>query len=102
MPAEGSAAGDAHVAADAWPVVPAIDDEVVALRLEPDGPVDRGAEQGIVRRGAQRPAQIRGIFLAEAGVQGPGAGDAYAVARLAEVVGHRCNEPERAAGLGYP
>src|SRR5262245_19969463 len=32
-----STAGDAHVAADAGAVMPAVDDEVVALRLQPDG-----------------------------------------------------------------
>ena len=41
MPAGSSAAGHAHMAADARAVVPAIDDEVVALRLQADGAVDR-------------------------------------------------------------
>jgi hypothetical protein len=43
-----STAGDAHVAADARAVVPAVDDEVMALGLEPDGAVDGLAEQAIV------------------------------------------------------
>src|SRR5713226_4277566 len=43
-----SAAGDAHMAADARAVVPAIDDEVVALRLQADGAVDRQADELIV------------------------------------------------------
>ena len=40
---ETSAAGDAHVPADARAVVPAVDDEVVAFRLEADGAIDGGA-----------------------------------------------------------
>jgi len=48
MRAPGSAAGDAHVAAHAWPVVAAIYDEVVALGLLPDGAVDGVAEQRVV------------------------------------------------------
>src|ERR1700737_2000670 len=42
-----SAAGHAHMAADARAIVPAIDDEVVALRLQADGTVDRDREPGI-------------------------------------------------------
>src|SRR3954453_2393351 len=38
------AAGDAHMAADAGPIVPPVDDEVVALRFQPDGAVDGDAE----------------------------------------------------------
>ena len=49
-----SAAGDAHMAADARAVVPVIDDEVVALRLQADGAVDGGAEQIIVGGGPER------------------------------------------------
>jgi hypothetical protein len=41
--AEASAAGDAHVPADARAVVPAVDDEVVAFGLQPDGVIDGGA-----------------------------------------------------------
>src|SRR5882724_7876212 len=97
-----SAAGDAHVAADARAVVPAVDDEVMALRLQSNGAIDRGTEQGIVRRSPQRFAQIGGIFLAEAGVERAGAGDPHPIAGLAEIVGHRRDEAELAAGLSYP
>src|SRR5204862_4033778 len=80
-------------------IVPAIDDEVMALRFQPDGAVDGGAEQLIVAGGAQRLAQVRGILVAEAGMQRPGAGDPHAVTGLAEVVGHWGDEAELAAGL---
>ena len=70
-----SAAGNAHVPADARAVVPAIDDEVVALRLQADGAVDRRAEEFIVGGGSQRLAQVGGILVAEAGMQGSGASD---------------------------
>src|SRR3954468_2062537 len=88
------------MAADAWAVVAAVDDEVVAFGLEPDGAVDRFAQQFIADRGAQRLAQVGGVFVTEAGVQGAGAGDADAVAGFAEIMRHRSNEAERAAGLG--
>src|SRR5258708_28519552 len=97
--AKTSAAGDAHVAADARAVVPAIDDEVVALRLQADGAVDRRAEQFIVGGRPQRLAQVGGILVAKAGMQGPGTSDPHPVAGLAEIMGHRRDEAERAAGF---
>src|SRR5258707_11716515 len=87
--AAASAAGDAHVAADARAVVPAIDDEVVALRFQADGAVDRRAEQIVVGGGAERFAQIGGILMAETGVQRAGAGDPHPIAGFAEIMGHR-------------
>ena len=86
--------------ADARAVVPAIDDEVVAFRLQADGAVDRRGQQIVVGGSPQRLAQIGGILVAEAGVQRAGAGDADPVACFAEVVGHRRDEAELAAGLG--
>ncbi len=65
----------------------AVDDEIVALRLQADGAIDRAGEQFIVGRGAQRLAKVRGILVAEAGVQRAGAGDADAIARFAEIGG---------------
>src|SRR5476649_133511 len=84
---ETSAAGDAHVAADARAVVPAVDDEVVALGLQADGAIDGRAEQVIVGGGAERFAQIGGIFVAETGVQRAGAGNPHPVAGFTEIVG---------------
>src|SRR6202012_3778133 len=95
----GLPAGHAHMAADARAVVAAIDDEVMALGLEPNGAVDRGAQQFIVARGPQRLAQVGGVFLAEAGVQRAGAGNTHAVAGLAEIMRHWRDEAELAAGL---
>src|SRR6266496_5708451 len=97
---EISTAGNAHMAANTGAVMPAVDDEVVALRLQPDGAVDGGGQQIIVGGGAQRFAQIGGILVAEAGVQRPGAGDPYPVTGLAEIMRHRRDEAELAAGLG--
>src|SRR5437762_9642340 len=95
-----STAGNAHVAADTGAVMPAVDDEVMALRLQPDGAIDGGRQQIIVGGGSQRFAQIGGIFVPEAGVQRAGAGDPYPVAGLAEIMRHRRDEAELAAGLG--
>src|ERR1700674_629746 len=96
---EISTAGNAHMAADTGAVVPAIDDEIVALGVQADGAVDRCAEQLVIGGGAQRLAQIGGILVAEAGVQRAGTGDPHAVAGLAEIMGHRRNEAELATGL---
>ena len=60
---------------------------------------DRGREQVVVGRGPQRLAQIGGILVAEAGVQRAGAGDQYPVTGLAEIMRHRRDEAEPAAGL---
>src|SRR5512140_3098774 len=87
------------MAADAGPVVTAVDDEVVPLRLQADGAVDRSTEQLIVGGRPQRFAQIGGIFVAEAGVQRPGTGDPDPIAGLAEIMGHRRDKTELAAGL---
>src|SRR5436305_11311907 len=64
-----------------------------------DGYIDRGAEQVVFGRSAQRLAEIGRIIVAEAGVQRAGAGDPHAVARLAEIVGHWRDEAELAAGF---
>ena len=64
--ADASAAGDAHMAADARAIVAAVDDEVVALRFQADGAVDCGGEQLVGGGGPQRFAQIGGIVVAEA------------------------------------
>src|ERR1700759_5222802 len=87
------------MAADARAVVAAIDDEVVALGLEADGAVDRGAEQFVVAGGAQRLAQGGGGFLSPTNVQRAGAGDPDPVTGLAEIMRHRRDEAELAAGL---
>src|SRR5262249_58369977 len=97
----GLAAGDAHVAGEGRALVAAVDDEVVALGLAPDRLVDGGIERVVALRGAQRRAQIRRVVLAEAHVERAGAGDAHAVARLAEVMGERRDEAEPSAGFPH-
>src|SRR5512140_3446809 len=94
---ENLTAGDAHMAADARAVVPAIDDEVVALRFQADGAVDRRAEEVVGGGGPERFAQIGGILVAETGMQCPGTGDPDPIAGLAEIMGHRGDEAELAA-----
>src|SRR5688572_18103767 len=79
-----SAAGDAHVARHGGAAMIAVDDEVVPLRLPANGFANRGLEQVVALRGAERSTEIRGIFLAEAHVERTGAGDADAIAAFAE------------------
>src|SRR3982750_4795151 len=81
-------------------VAAAVDDEVVALGLEPNGAVDRIRKQRIVVRCTQRFAQIGGILVAEAGVQRSRASDAHAIEGFAEIMSHRGDKAELAAGLG--
>ena len=50
----------------AGPLMAAVDDEIMPLGLARDGLVDRGMEQVVAFGGAQRRAQIGGVFLAEA------------------------------------
>ena len=71
----------------------------MALRLQADGAIDRQAEQLIVGGRPQGLAQIGGVLVAEAGMQGAGTGNPHPVAGLAEIVGHRRDEAELTAGL---
>ena len=96
-----SAAGHAHMTADARPIVAAINNEIVALGLEADGAVDRCTQEIVIGRGAERLAQIGGIFLTEAGMKRARAGNADPVAGLAEVMGHWRDETESAAGFRH-
>src|SRR6516164_6145704 len=50
----GLSAGDTHMAGDGGALVSAIDDEIVALGFAPDRLVDRGKEEVIGLRSAQR------------------------------------------------
>ena len=95
----GSPAGDAHVARQRGALVPAIDDEIVALGLAGDRLVDGGVEEIVAFGGAQRLAQIGRVVLAEAHIERAGAGDAHAIAGFAEIVGERGDEAEPPAGF---
>ena len=77
-----------------------VDDEVVALRLARDRLVDRRVDEIVALRGAQRRAQVGGVLLAEAHVERAGAGEAHAIAALAEIMRQRRDEAEPPAGLG--
>ena len=52
--------------------------------------------------GAERLPEIGGIFLSEAHVERAGAGEADAVAALAEIMGHGRDEAEAPARLLHP
>src|SRR5688572_33288415 len=89
MPAHGRPAGAA------------VDDEVVSLGLSRDRLVDRPLQELVAFRRAERGAQIRRVLLAEAHVKRAGAGDAHAVAALAEIMGERRDEAYPAARLRH-
>jgi hypothetical protein len=65
----------------------AVHDEVVALWLARDRVFDGGVQEVVALGSAQRLAQIGSVFLAEAHVKRARAGDAHAVAGLAEIMG---------------
>src|SRR5438874_2168299 len=77
-----------------------VDHEIMALGLARDRLLDRGMDELVALGGAQRAAQVGGVFLTKAHVQRAGAGQAHAVAGLAEIVGEGGDEAEPAAGLG--
>src|SRR5436190_1824622 len=85
-------AGHAHVPRHRGLLVLAVDDEVVALGLARDRLVDCRLEELVSLRGAERRAEVGGVLLAEAHVERARAGDADAVAALAEIVGERRDE----------
>jgi len=82
--------------------MPAIDDEIVPLRLAQDRFRDRGMQEIVSFRCAQRCAQVGRVFLAKAHVKRSGAGDADAIAGFAEIVGEGSDEAQPASGLCHP
>src|SRR5262245_2207721 len=91
--------GHAHVAGGGRPLMAAVDDEILALGLARDRFRNRRIEQSVALGRAQRGAQIGGVFLAEAHVEGSRAGHPHSIAGFAEIVGQRRDEAEPAAGL---
>src|SRR3546814_9308397 len=89
----------AHMARHGHPSPPPVDDEVVALRLARDGVADGGFQRRVRLAAAQDGAEVGGVFLAEAHVEGAGAGEADAVAALAEIMRERRDEAEAGAGF---
>ena len=69
------------------------------LGLPAIAPLDRLVQQSVVGARAQRRAQIGRVLLAEAHVERARAGEAHAVAALAEIVRERRDEAEPAAGF---
>src|SRR3546814_19678429 len=63
--AAASAAGDTHVTWYGRRRLPAVDHEVMALRLAGNRLADAGFQIGVALRGALRCAQVGGIILAE-------------------------------------
>ena len=88
------------MACDSRPSGAPIDDEVMAFRLQEHGLVDGRLQGRVVGSGTQWLAQIDRVFLAEAHEQGAGACETDPVAAFAEVMRHRRDEAETAAGLG--
>ena len=95
----GLTAGNAHMTAQRGAGVAAVDDEVVALGLAGDRSTMACREQFVASEARKRRAQIGGVLLAEAHVERAGAGEPHAVAAFAEIMGHRRDEAEPAAGL---
>src|ERR1700693_2362686 len=77
----------------------AIDDEIVPLGLARNGFIDACLKRLVALGGPQRRAQIGGILLPEAHIERAGAGEADAIAGLAEIMRERRDEAEPAAGL---
>src|SRR3954453_15844775 len=81
-----SAAGGAHMARHGGLLGAPVDDEVVAQGLARDGFVDGAGEKSVVGARPQRRPQVGGGVLAEAHIERAGAGQAYSVAALAEIM----------------
>ncbi len=62
--------------------------------LRPIASSNRIRQKLIAFGGAQWRAQIRGVILTKAHIEGAGAGQAYTVAAFAEIMGERRNETE--------
>src|SRR5207249_3227000 len=95
MTAEGRlAAGDAHMAAHGRRRMATIDDEIVPFGLACNRLGDGLVEEFVALRRAQGRAQVGGVLLAQAHVERAGAGQPYAVAALAKVMGQRRDETQ--------
>jgi hypothetical protein len=75
------------------------DDEVMAPGFSADRFSDGGIEKTVGFRGAQRLAQVGGVFPAEAHIERAGAGHSHAIAGFAEIVRERRDEAELSAGF---
>ncbi len=63
-----SAASYTHVSSDARPADAPINDEIVPFRLHLDSSIDGHTHQVVVYRGSERTAEVRCIFVSEAGM----------------------------------
>src|SRR5215831_230047 len=88
------APGYAHVAGQRRPLMASVDDEIVPLGLARDRFRNRRIEQIVAFGRAQRRAQIGGVLLTEAHVEGSRAGHPHPIAGFAEIVGQRRDEAE--------
>src|SRR5687768_16000224 len=87
------------MATDSGASRPPVDDEVVSLGLARDRLLDSPCD-GLVGARSQGGAQISRILLPETHVERARAGQSDPVAALAEIVSHRGDKAEPAAGLG--
>ena len=73
-------ASHAHMARQRRPLVPPVDNEIVALGLARDRFFDGGVQKIVAFGCAQRLAQIGRVFLPETHIKRARAGDAHAIA----------------------
>src|SRR5258708_4184840 len=79
---------DAHVTADGRPTMTAINEEIVPLRFARHGFAYGIDHWRVTLTGAERGPKIGRILLTKAHIKRAGAGQAHAIARLTEIVGH--------------
>src|SRR5215469_12142294 len=89
------------MASDGGSVVAAVDDEIVALGFPRDRFADRRFERLVALGLTQRRAQIGRVLLSEAHIERAGAGQAHAIAALAEIMGQWRDEAEPPTGLAH-
>ena len=77
----------------------ALDDEIVPAGFVEDRAVEGGHEGLVALRRPQHGLEVDRVLLSETGIEDSRRGDAYAVALLTEVMGHRGDEADLAARL---
>src|SRR5690606_921533 len=76
-----------------------VDDEVVPFRLPRDGVANCGFQRRVGLAAAQDGPEVGRVLLAETHIESTGAGEANAVAALAEIMGKRRDESQPSARL---
>jgi hypothetical protein len=94
-------AGDAHVTSCRGVATDALDQEIMALGLPQNRRADRRFQEIVGFGATQRRAQIGRVVLTQAHIERSRAGDADAIAALAEIMRERRDEAEPTASFGY-